>query len=320
MLLVRRFHRFLAQEPSTKLSHISHENGLKTVLWLGEYEYAQHAQRKKVLNINTYMHKDTDMKRREFLASSGLLGLATVGGMTVKAKGASGGQRDFYELREYQLETAAQKAEFDAFMQAAAIPALNRIGVKPVGVFYPMEGISPVRVLLRHRSLDSMTNLIPNLASDQEFVERGAEFLEAPSSNPAYKRMESNLMIAFKCIPQLECPISKPGRIFQLRVYESPSVVTGQKKIEMFNIGEVEIFRKTGLHPVFFGETIIGANMPNLTYMLVFNDMEERKKNWRRFVTSPEWKELSSKPEYADKRILCNITNTFLKPADYSQI
>jgi NIPSNAP protein len=88
----------------------------------------------------------------------------------------------------------------------------------------------------------------------------------------------------------------------------------------MFNTAEIDIFRKTGLNPVFFGETLTGDKMPNLTYMLVFNNMDERQANWKRFGGSPEWKALRAIPEYADKKILCGITNLYLKPADYSQI
>jgi len=38
----------------------------------------------------------------------------------------------------------------------------------------------------------------------------------------------------------------------------------------------IAIFRRAGLQPVFFGETLIGAKMPNLTYMLVFENMAAR--------------------------------------------
>ena len=129
-------------------------------------------------------------------------------------------------------------------------------------------------------------------------------------------------MVAFKGIPKLERPIAATDeRIFQLRIYESPSVVKGQKKIEMFNdAGEIAIFRKTGLNPVFFGETLAGGKMPNLTYMLCFHSDEERKANWKQFVNHPEWLALRAMPEYADKEILCGITNLMLKPAAYSQI
>ncbi len=88
----------------------------------------------------------------------------------------------------------------------------------------------------------------------------------------------------------------------------------------MFNNGEIDIFRKTGLNPVFFGETLIGGKMPNLTYMLSFDSMEEQKAGWKRFVSSPEWKSLSSIPAYADKTILCGITNLNLKPMACSQL
>ena len=87
--------------------------------------------------------------------------------------------------------------------------------------------------------------------------------------------MESSLLVAFKGMPHVETPIKSPDRIFQLRIYESPSEMTGQKKIEMFNdAGEIAIFRRVGLHPVFFGETVVGSKMPNLTYMLSFESAD----------------------------------------------
>ena len=211
-------------------------------------------------------------------------------------------RRDFFELRRYDIETEAQKAGMDTFLKEAAIPALNRLGIEPVGVFYPWEGLSPIYVLMRHKSFMSFVNLVQRLGEDGEFMDKGTAFLDAPAENPAYKRMTSSLMIAFEGMPHLETPIKAPGRVLQLRTYESPSVKTGQKKIEMFNTAEIEIFRKTGLNPVFFGESLTGDKLPNLTYMLAFNDQEERKANWKKFVSSPEWKELSSIPEYADKK------------------
>ncbi len=292
------------------------------------------------------------MRRREFLTAS-CAGLASLGGAASVVRGqrqpttrlpgeseasyrtrlariraaqaaqaarARAESRDYYELRRYEIETDAQKADFDAFAKDAAIPALNRNGIDPVGVFYPWEDLSPIYVLLRHKSLASVAQLTQRLSEDEEFLRKGADFLDAPADKPAYKRMEVQLMVSFEGMKKLETPIKSPGRVLQLRTYESPSVKTGQKKIEMFNTAEIDIFRKTGLHPVFFGETLAGDKMPNLTYMLVFNDMNERKANWKRFGSDPQWRALRAIPEYADKRILCGITNLYLKPAGYSQI
>ena len=128
-------------------------------------------------------------------------------------------------------------------------------------------------------------------------------------------------MVAFVGMPQVEIPVSNPGRVFQLRTYESPSVKTGLKKIEMFNeAGEIKIFREVGLNPVFFGQTLTGAKMPNLTYMLAFENMDAQKAAWKKFGGHPLWQQLRKMPEYADKAILSGITNLPLVAADYSQI
>jgi hypothetical protein len=228
--------------------------------------------------------------------------------------------RSFIELQRYEIETPAQKAGFDSFAAGALIPALNRMGIAQVGVFYPSEGISPIYVLTSSSSSESLVTVANRLSADKEFQQKGAEFLDAPADKPAFKRMTSQLMLAFEAAPKVERPIDSPGRIFRMRTYESPSVKTGLKKIEMFNTAEIAIFRKNNMRPVFFGQTLVGDKMPNLTYMLAFNSMEENDANWKRFGSDPDWKKLRSMPEYDDKKILCGITNLYLKPADYSQI
>ncbi len=72
----------------------------------------------------------------------------------------------------------------------------------------------------------------------------------------------------------------------------------------MVNVGEIAIFRRTGLQPVFFGETLVGTKLPNLTYMLVFDDMAAHDKNWAKFIGDPEWNRLSTTPCYTNAEIL----------------
>jgi hypothetical protein len=212
------------------------------------------------------------MKRRAFLQSSiALAGSGTV----VSSLGAPPDEtgmspRQFYELRLYHLRRGPQQDLFDTFWREAAIPALNRAGVAQVGVFGLMVGPeSPTMyVLLAHPSLDSLTATPARLDANADFQKAGADFINAPAGSPAYVRMESSLMIAFEGMPKLEAP-SFPGggasRIFELRTYESHSRKAHLKKVEMFNRWEMSIFRRTGLAPVFFGQTLIGGRQPNLT-------------------------------------------------------
>lgn len=260
------------------------------------------------------------MNRRQFIALSGAASVAAVAPLN-NASAASGSGRDYYELRQFTIEKEEQKQLIDRFFKNAAIPALNRLGVKPVGVFHPREGLGPIYTLLRYSSMEAAANLHHDLAQDSEFVSKAEEFLSAPVDAPAYKRMESSLLIAFTGMPQLETPVKDPGRVFQLRIYESPSVMAGLKKIEMFNdAGEIRIFREVGLNPVFFGQAIIGSKMPNLTYMLGFKSAADQKAAWQKFGAHPDWQQLRKMPEYADKTILSGITNIDLKAAEYSQI
>ena len=207
-----------------------------------------------------------------------------------------------------------------AFYRDAAIPALNRAGVDTVGLFRPEEEVGPLYVILRHASAQSLLESTAKLLADTAFLEQGAEVLNAPADKPAYARMESSILLAFTRHPQLAHPSMVPGRVLQLRIYESPSVKTGQKKIEMFNTAEIAIFKKTGLNPVFFGEAIAGGKMPNLTYMLGFDTLEDQKAAWDCFRQDPDWLALRAWPEYNDKAILCGITNILLRPMEGSQI
>ncbi|MEI9896604.1 MAG: NIPSNAP family protein [Chthoniobacter sp.] len=70
----------------------------------------------------------------------------------------------------------------------------------------------------------------------------------------------------------------------------------------MFNTHEMPIFQRVGLTPVFFGQTLVGASLPNLTYMLVFPDDAARKAAWGRFGADDDWKKLKAMPEYADRK------------------
>jgi hypothetical protein len=202
---------------------------------------------------------------------------------------------------------------------------LNRAGIRQVGVFSVSIGPeSPAMyVLLTHQSLDSVLQTQETLLGDPEYLKAGADFINAPATSPAYTRVESCLMLAFSGMPHLEAPAlgdSQKSRLFELRTYESHSKKAAKKKIEMFNTGEIAIFRKSGMHPVFFGETLVGSRLPNLTYMLAYENQEAHDKQWAAFIDDPDWKKLRSTPGYTDAEVVCNITNVFLRPAGYSQI
>jgi hypothetical protein len=69
---------------------------------------------------------------------------------------------------------------------------------------------------------------------------------------------------------------------------------------------------------VFFGESMVGPILPNLTYMITFPDTDAQKAAWEKFMGSPEWDKLKNDPQYKDT--VSNITNLELRPTSYSQV
>ena len=87
-------------------------------------------------------------------------------------------------------------------------------------------------------------------------------------------------------------------------------------KVHMFNNGEIDIFNDSGLRPVFFGSALSGGNVPNLTYMLVYDNEAEHKKVWDAFRKAPAWKALRTQEQY--KETVSKITSLFLEATEYS--
>lgn len=260
------------------------------------------------------------MDRRGFLTATAAAAVAPVPLLDRHAQTAA---RQYIELRRYHLLPGAKQRAFVMFVGAALIPAMNRAGVGKVGAFTVVYGENAPTLLLvlAHQSLDSVVSLRERMASDAEYARAGAPILDAPLSDPAFVRVESSLLRAFEAMPTVE-PFATAGtptpRICEMRTYESHSNRAALNKLKMFNAGEIPIFRRSGLTPLFFGETLIGARMPSLTYMLGFSDMAARDRAWSAFSKDPEWKTLSGDPQYRDN--VSAISDIILQPTSYSQI
>ena len=118
------------------------------------------------------------MKRRDFLKSSSVAGAAAVSSWaTGGALAQEVSPREFYELRTYEMQTGNRRAVLNEFLEKAFIPALNRLGSKPVGVFSVVSGSNGLNlfVLVPHASLESFLTAPAGLAADPEYPEsRGA--------------------------------------------------------------------------------------------------------------------------------------------------
>ncbi len=232
---------------------------------------------------------------------------------------------EYYELRTLTLRIGYQPKLVHDYLAEALLPAFNRIGIRSVGAFELTFGpqIPTVYLLIPHNSLASFGAVSERLAADEIYRNSPAAqaFCNAPGPAPAFVRQDSALLMAFDSLPRLVVPKKDP-RIFELRTYENPSEAGHLKKMEMFTpkIGELEIFRRVGLTPVFFGKTLVGPRQPSFTYMLTYPDLAARQKAWATFLADPEWLKLKTTPGFTDADIMSNISDLILRPTAYSQI
>jgi hypothetical protein len=260
------------------------------------------------------------MQRREFLAGT----LASSALALSPDAGAQNQEivrpRQFYQLRRYLLQSGPQTAMTEKYISEALIPALAGKG-GPIGAFRLEIGPeTPTFYVLIPIMAPAMASALElELNQNETYIKAAEPFWSAPASSPAFLRIESSLLVAFEGWPRITPP-AKGKRIFQLRTYESPSYRDHILKVQMFHSGEFEIFKNAGLSPVFFGDTLVGPRMPNLTYMLSFADTAELEARWRAFGSDPAWKKLSADPRFAFEPIVSNISNLILSPLACSQI
>lgn len=268
------------------------------------------------------------MKRRSFFKTSLAASVASGMGATVltgqaaESTGTAG--REYYELRAYRFKPGADHSLLDGFLEKAAIPGLNRLGLKPIGVFTEAEikdNTPTVYMLIPYPSLDVFATTWSRLNADPEYQKAGAEYLQTPKTNPGFLRIDSWLLLAFAGMTKLEVPAyckERKPRVFEMRTYESHSEVKALNKVAMFNAGEIDTMREVGLGPIFFGQSLVGSNLPHLVYMLSGENRDAHKQHFAAFGKHPTWQKLKSDPQYAN-----NTSKTggiFLLPTPFSQI
>jgi hypothetical protein len=261
------------------------------------------------------------MTRRNLLSGVAASALAGAAAQAAESQAAS----VYLELKYYQLHNSPenQSARLTEFLRDGYAPAVAKAGGKLIGAFGNHIGMEApyVIALTQYDSLGAFQTTIEKLKNDSDY-QHALSALTSHHGYP-YQREEASLLRTFDGMPQPllsnESEHHSP-RVFELRRYESPTEVTLARKLKMFNGGEIAIFQKLGMRPVFFGETIVGPRMPNLVYMLSFDDLTAREDLWRKFGSDPDWKKLSAPPDVHDSEIVSNISNAILQPLKFSLI
>ncbi|MTI38943.1 NIPSNAP family protein [Fulvivirga lutimaris] len=228
-------------------------------------------------------------------------------------------QEQVYEFRTYELDYFKSADVLHNYLEKALIPALNRQGVKNVGVFEETSNTLPKKIylLIPYKSIVAFQSSGDVLLKDEQYLKDAAPYLKADPDSMPYDRINTDLIRSSKGFPNLVKPTDDLN-LFELRIYDSYNEDALRRKVKMFDDHEFDIFAEVGMSMVFFGANVAGDKLPALTYLLAFGDMKERDEEWAKFVAHPEWKRILGLEEYANA--MNEITRIFLRPLSYSQL
>ncbi len=258
------------------------------------------------------------MDRRSFV--QGLGGATMLGASAAGAQSPSSGQKiRLYRLTYYYMRMGDQPARLSRFL-SSQLPLLRKAVPGPLGVFNVFLGahIPAMVTLAGFPAYGDMEAAGAQISGDAGYQKARAELEQG--AEPPYERSDVTLLEATDYSPAIVPPAEKPktARIFELRVYHSPTQRQLRLLHERFSGPEIKIFHRTGIHPILYANTAIGQNAPNLTYVTPFATLAEREKAWDAFGADPEWAKVRKESIERGGQIVNQILITLLRPTDYS--
>lgn len=228
-------------------------------------------------------------------------------------------QDQVYELRTYEMTFFGNANLLHNYLQNALIPALNRQGIEQIGVFEETSGGLPGKIylLIPYENIAEFKSSSERLLEDSDYQTNAKDYLTADPGAMSYTGITTNLIQSATGFPKLAQP-AESAQLFELRIYTAYNEDALRRKVKMFNDSEFGIFEEVELPMVFFGHNMAGDQMPCLTYMLAFDNMEAHGTAWTKFLDHPEWKRIVRLEEYANT--VDEIYRYFLRPLSYSQL
>ena len=89
--------------------------------------------------------------------------------------------------------------------------------------------------------------------------------------------------------------------------------------LNRFDTITLKIWERFGIRQAGFWTTLVGESSQELTYLLAWESMAERERQWTAFQSDPEWLEKRAGTE-KDGAIVENVRNAFLAPTAFSSV
>jgi len=224
------------------------------------------------------------MNRRSFFPS-----VAGAGLLSQTAAAQPSATTRLYCLDYFYYRQGDQVNRLNEFFSSQAPLFMKHM--RALGVFTAVMAphAQTMMVLSGFASAEEMAAAASNIEADAGYQKAHAEF--ESGAEPPFDSAQRVLLRATAFSPEITPPAEKPKtpRYFELRVYHSPTLRQLALVHERFAGPEIQIFHRSGVHPILYADTIIGPDLPNLTYLIPFASLADREKAWDAFGADPEW-------------------------------
>jgi hypothetical protein len=225
-----------------------------------------------------------------------------------------------FALEQYNLKAGTQLPRLHEFLGQSLVPAMNRFHSGPQIYLEAIIAAHTPQVLALYgfASLDEAWGVHTKVESDETLAKK-MEALEA--GEPAFEWLDTSLLEAADYSPEItNSAEGATPRIFELRVYHSPTFRQLSALHERFRGPEIKIFHRAGIHPILYSSTLAGQNMPNLTYLIPFADLAAREKAWAAFNADPEWQKVRKESVEKSGQIASVIQVSIYHATAYSPV
>jgi hypothetical protein len=225
----------------------------------------------------------------------------------------------YYLLDHYYLRNGTQLPRIHDFFSQGLLPAAAFLSGPKIFLEALVAPHMPqVASIIGFESLAQIETFRGRLDEDTGYRKAFAAWERA--AEPPYEHYQQILLRATPYHPSAAPSRAKTPRIFELRVYHSPTWRQLAALHDRFAGPEIKIFHRVGVHPVLYTETVIGPNMPNLTYLIPFEDLAARDKAWTAFGADPEWIKVRKESIDAHGQISAVIQISLFRATAYSPV
>lgn len=259
------------------------------------------------------------MDRRTFFTAGIAAGALPFAASNLMAQDDS---KPVYEMLFFKMKNGDQGKRMEEWAQKYLMPMAKEYNIGPIGVFKAaIADYTPhMMFIIEHPGLGEIQKGWNKVMVDSRWAE-GVKQMEKDDIS-AYESYEARLLQATSFSPPLPDAVGKSDkpRLFEYRVYHAPTFRQLGALAKRFKGPEIDLFHKSGIHPILYAYTMYGPDMPNLAYLMPFDSLTAREKAWAKFRKDPEWAKVLSASKKADGEIVTYLSRNIYNATDYSQI